>query len=87
MSKHSISWHAVVESERLERPSRRRWTTVLTLGTIATVYYFAIPAMLAWAPARLRLHVTEGTILTVSHCPPGAVIAWTFLCCSAALDC
>jgi hypothetical protein len=59
MSKHSIFWHAVVESERLERPSRRRWTTVLTLGTIATAYYFSIPAMLAWAPGRLRLHVTE----------------------------
>jgi uncharacterized membrane protein (DUF485 family) len=90
MSNDSIPWQAVLESERFQRLARRRRTTVFTLGTIAAVYYFAIPALIAWAPSWFRIHVTDGfnlgTLFAVSQYPLGGLIAWAFLHRTAALD-
>ena len=90
MPNTDIDWHSVLQSERFQRFVRRRRTLVLVLGTLAAAYYFAIPALIAWAPGWFRIRVTDGvnlgTLFAVSQYPFGALIAWTFLRQTAALD-
>jgi uncharacterized membrane protein (DUF485 family) len=79
MSNTDIDWHSVLESERFQRLARCRRNLVLVLGALAAAYYFAIPALIAWAPGWFRIRVTDGvnlgTLFAVSQYPFGALIA------------
>jgi uncharacterized membrane protein (DUF485 family) len=90
MSNTDIDWQSVLQSARFQRLARRRRTLVLVLGALAAAYYFAIPALIAWAPDWFRVRVTDGlnlgTLFAVSQYPFAALIAWIFLRHTAVLD-
>jgi uncharacterized membrane protein (DUF485 family) len=58
MSNADIDWHSVLQNERFQRLARRRRNLVLVLGALAAAYYFAIPALIAWASVVYR-HTTQ----------------------------
>jgi len=70
-------------SEGFKRLARRRRATILTLGALAAIYYFSIPALIAWAPGLFRIRLTSGinlgTLFAVSQYPFGGLIAYFFL--------
>ncbi|WP_028228447.1 DUF485 domain-containing protein [Paraburkholderia ferrariae] len=85
-----VDWEGVLASERFRFLARKRRNTVLGLGLLAAVYYFSIPALIAWAPEffkiRLMPGINIGTIFVVSQYPFGGVIAYVFLRRTAQID-
>jgi hypothetical protein len=47
MSYEGYDWDAVLQSRRFQTIARRRRTTIIVLGLLAGMYYFAIPAVIA----------------------------------------
>jgi uncharacterized membrane protein (DUF485 family) len=90
MNDAEIDWDAIYGSERFQQLARRRRNTIVTLGALAAVYYFSIPALIAWAPdffkIRLAPGINLGTLFAVSQYPFGGVIAYVFLRRIATLD-
>jgi uncharacterized membrane protein (DUF485 family) len=90
MAKSEIDWEAVLASEHFRQLARRRRNTVVVLGVLAALYYFSIPALIAWAPGvfriRLAAGINLGTVFAVSQYPFGGVIAYVFMRRSAAID-
>ena len=83
MAETDVDWDAVLASERFKRLARKRRNTVVSLGVLAAIYYFSIPALIAWAPElfkiRLMPGINLGTIFAVSQYPFGGAIAYAFL--------
>lgn len=90
MATSDIDWAAVLGSERFQALARRRRNTVIVLGLLAALYYFSIPALIAWAPGifriRLAAGINVGTVFAVSQYPFGGVIAYVFMRRTAAID-
>jgi uncharacterized membrane protein (DUF485 family) len=90
MAKTEIDWEAVLASEHFRQLARRRRNTVVVLGVLAALYYFSIPALIAWAPEvfriRLAAGINLGTVFAVSQYPFGGVIAYVFMRRTAAID-
>ncbi|MFM0721490.1 DUF485 domain-containing protein [Paraburkholderia strydomiana] len=90
MNDAEIDWDAIYGSERFQQLARRRRNTIVALGALAAVYYFSIPALIAWAPdffkIRLAPGINLGTLFAVSQYPFGGVIACVFLRRIATLD-
>lgn len=70
--------------------ARHRRQTVLLLGVAAGIYYFSIPALIAFAPSifaiRLLPGINLGVAFAVSQYPFGILLAFIFLKRSATLD-
>jgi uncharacterized membrane protein (DUF485 family) len=90
MADTEVDWGAVLASERFRRLARQRRNTVVGLGLLAAVYYFSIPALIAWAPdffkIRLMSGINLGTVFAVSQYPFGGLIAYVFLRRTARID-
>jgi uncharacterized membrane protein (DUF485 family) len=90
MNDAEIDWDAIYCSERFQQLARKRRNTIVTLGVLAAVYYFSIPALIAWAPdffkVRLAPGINLGTLFAISQYPFGGVIAYAFLRRIATLD-
>lgn len=90
MAETDVDWEAVLASEHFQRLARKRRNTIVGLGVLAAIYYFSIPALIAWAPAffkiRLMPGINLGTIFAVSQYPFGGAIAYVFLRSTAQID-
>jgi uncharacterized membrane protein (DUF485 family) len=90
MNDAGIDWESLFKSERFQQLARKRRRTIITLGLLAAIYYFSIPALMAWAPEflkfRLAAGINVGTVFAVSQYPFGGLIVYAFLRRSAALD-
>jgi uncharacterized membrane protein (DUF485 family) len=90
MRRNEIDWQAVLASDVLQRIKRERRNTVVTLGIAATIYYFAIPALIAWVPGFFRLHIAPGVngglLFVFSQYLFGGAVAWIFIRRTAAVD-
>jgi uncharacterized membrane protein (DUF485 family) len=78
-----VDWQAIYDSERFRQLTRKRRNTIVTLGVLAAVYYFSIPALIAWAPDFFRIRLAPGinlgTLFAISQYPFGGLVAYTFL--------
>ena len=83
-------WNAMLHSPAFRTLTRHRRKTVLVLGVAAAVYYFSIPALIAFAPSifaiRLLPGINLGAVFAVSQYPFGIALAFVFLKRSATLD-
>ncbi|WP_042268886.1 DUF485 domain-containing protein [Paraburkholderia heleia] len=83
-------WEAVLASERFRQAARRRRRTIGMLGVLSALYYFSIPALIAWAPdvfrIRLAAGINLGTLFAVSQYPFGGLIVYVFMRRTAAID-
>ncbi len=90
MSDANHDWHAVLASSRFRLIARRRRTAVIVLGLSAAAYYFAIPAVIAWAPhwfnIRIASGINLGVLFALSQYPVGLLIGLIFVRRMAALD-
>jgi uncharacterized membrane protein (DUF485 family) len=90
MAESDIDWEAVLASERFRQLARRRRNTIVVLGVLAALYYFSIPALIAWAPEvfriRLAAGINLGTAFAVSQYPFGGLIVYVFMRRTAAID-
>ncbi|PLZ02129.1 DUF485 domain-containing protein [Burkholderia sp. WAC0059] len=90
MTDNDIDWEAVLASERFRRLARQRRNTLVVLGLLAAVYYFSIPALIAWAPGLFRMRLAAGlnlgTVFAVSQYPFGGLVAYVFMRRTAAID-
>lgn len=83
-------WDAVLASEHFKQLARRRRKTIIVLGALSALYYFSIPALIAWSPdifrIRLAAGINVGTVFAVSQYPFGGLIAYVFMRRTAAID-
>jgi uncharacterized membrane protein (DUF485 family) len=90
MAEIDVDWDTVLASERFRQLARRRSNTAIGLGLLAAIYYFSIPALIAWAPVFFKIRVMPGinlgTIFAVSQYPFGGAIAYIFLRRTAQID-
>jgi uncharacterized membrane protein (DUF485 family) len=90
MAESDIDWEAVLASGRFRQLARRRRNTIVVLGVLAALYYFSIPALIAWAPEvfriRLAAGINLGTAFAVSQYPFGGLIVYVFMRRTAAID-
>lgn len=90
MQASNEDWNAMLHSPAFQTLTRHRRKTVLLLGVAAAVYYFSIPALIAFAPSifaiRLLPGINLGAVFAVSQYPFGMVLAFVFLKRSATLD-
>ncbi|PYE17292.1 DUF485 domain-containing protein [Paraburkholderia silvatlantica] len=90
MTKSDPDWNAVLASTRFKQVARRRRNTIVVLGVLSALYYFSIPALIAWGPdvfrIRLAAGINLGTVFAVSQYPFGGLIAYVFMRRSAAID-
>jgi uncharacterized membrane protein (DUF485 family) len=90
MAESGTDWDAILASERFKRLARRRRNTIVVLGVLAALYYFSIPALIAWGPDVFRIKLAAGlnvgTVFAVSQYPFGGLIVYVFMRRTAALD-
>jgi len=90
MRRNEIDWQAVLASEVFQRIKRQRRNTVVALGIAAAIYYFAIPALIAWVPGLFRLRIAPGIngglLFAFSQYLFGGAVAWIFIRRTAAVD-
>ena len=90
MPNSEVDWAAIMQSERFRQVARRRRNTIVVLGVLAAVYYFSIPALIAWAPAFFTLRIAPGVnlglVFVVSQYPFGGLLAYVFMRRVAAID-
>src|ERR1700754_4207224 len=90
MAESDTDWEAMLASERFKRLARRRQNTIVVLGLVSALYYFSIPALIAWAPdifrIRLAAGINLGTAFAVSQYPFGGLIVYVFMRRTAAID-
>lgn len=83
MNHEPIDWETIHASPSFRSLMRSRRNTVLALGAVAGIYYFSIPALLAWFPDFFKLPLTPGINLgvafAVSQYPLGIAIALVFM--------
>ncbi len=86
----NVDWQAVLESGALQALMRRRRNTVVGLGVLAALGYFALPALIAWCPAfftvRIGVGLNIGVLFTALQYPFGGLIVWLFLRQTAEID-
>jgi uncharacterized membrane protein (DUF485 family) len=90
MQRNQVDWLAMQASASFRDLVRKRRNTVLLLGAVAAVYYFSIPALIAWFPGfftlRLAPGINLGLVFAVSQYPFGGLIAYIFLRRTASID-
>lgn len=90
MNEEGLDWEAVLASERFRRLVDLRRNTIIVLTVLAAIYYFSIPALMAWAPNVLKIRLTQGinlgTVFVVSQYPFGGLIAYMFMRRTATID-
>ncbi|TDY22023.1 uncharacterized membrane protein (DUF485 family) [Paraburkholderia sp. BL6665CI2N2] len=90
MAETDVDWDAILSSERFRRLAQKRRNTAVVLGVLAAIYYFSIPALIAWAPSFFKIRlipgINLGTIFAVSQYPFGGAIAYAFLRRTAQID-
>jgi uncharacterized membrane protein (DUF485 family) len=90
MAECDTDWEAMLASERFKRLARQRRSTIIVLGVLAALYYFSIPALIAWGPDVFRIKlaagINVGTVFAVSQYPFGGLIVYVFMRRTAALD-
>ncbi|MDQ7979053.1 DUF485 domain-containing protein [Paraburkholderia sp. SARCC-3016] len=90
MAQSDTDWEAILASERFKRLARQRRNTIVVLGVLAAIYYFSIPALIAWGPDVFRIKLAAGlnvgTVFAVSQYPFGGLIVYVFMRRTAALD-
>jgi uncharacterized membrane protein (DUF485 family) len=90
MQSDQVDWLAMQKSEQFRGLVRHRRNTIAALGLVAALYYFSIPALIAWFPAfftlRLAPGINLGLVFAVSQYPFGGLIAYVFLWRTASID-
>lgn len=90
MSEGGLDWEAVLASARFRRLIQLRRNTIIVLTVMAAIYYFSIPALMAWAPDVLKIRLAQGvnlgTVFVVSQYPFGGLIVYMFMRRTAAID-
>jgi uncharacterized membrane protein (DUF485 family) len=90
MPKSEVDWAAIMQSQQFRRVARQRRNTIVVLGVLAAVYYFSIPALIAWAPAFFTLRIAPGVnlglVFVVSQYPFGGLLAYAFMRRTAEID-
>ncbi|KLU26837.1 membrane protein [Caballeronia mineralivorans PML1(12)] len=90
MQSDQVDWLAMQKSEQFRGLVRHRRNTIAALGLVAALYYFSIPALIAWFPAfftlRLAPGINLGLVFAVSQYPFGGLIAYVFLRRTASID-
>ncbi|ACR32819.1 DUF485 domain-containing protein [Burkholderia glumae] len=90
MSYQRHEWCEVLADPRFRLIAQKRRKTIVAIGAIAAFYYFAIPAVIAWAPALFAIRLTGGfnvgVAFAISQYPVGGVLCWVFMRSMARLD-
>jgi uncharacterized membrane protein (DUF485 family) len=90
MQSDQVDWLAMQKSEQFRGLVRHRRNAIAALGLVAALYYFSIPALIAWFPAfftlRLAPGINLGLVFAVSQYPFGGLIAYVFLRRTASID-
>jgi uncharacterized membrane protein (DUF485 family) len=90
MNSDPVDWPVMLSNPQFRALVRTRRNTTLALSVVAALYYFSIPALIAWFPAFFTLRITPGLnlglVFAVSQYPFGGLIAFVFLRRTAAID-
>jgi len=90
MNSDPVDWPAILSKPQFRALVRSRRNTTLTLSVVAALYYFSIPALIAWFPAFFALRITPGLnlglLFAVSQYPFGGLVAFVFLRRIGAID-
>jgi uncharacterized membrane protein (DUF485 family) len=90
MQCNQVDWLAMQKNEQFRALVRHRRNTIAALGFVAAIYYFSIPALIAWLPGfftiRLAPGINLGLVFAVSQYPFGGLIAYVFLRRTASID-
>ncbi|MFK4444137.1 uncharacterized membrane protein (DUF485 family) [Caballeronia udeis] len=90
MQSNHVDWLAMQTNEQFRGLVRHRRNTIAVLGLVAALYYFSIPALIAWFPGfftlRLAPGINLGLVFAVSQYPFGGLIAYVFLRRTASID-
>lgn len=90
MRHQEVDLQAMVTSEVFQRLKKQLRKTTVMLGVAVAIYYFSIPALIAWAPGLLRLRIAAGIsvglLFVVSQYLSGGLVAYIFMRRTAAVD-
>ncbi|WP_304993799.1 DUF485 domain-containing protein [Burkholderia plantarii] len=90
MSHEHNEWRDVLANSQFRTIAIKRRNAIVAVGAFAAAYYFAIPAVIAWAPALFTIRLTGGFNLgvafAISQYPVGGLLCWVFMRSMARLD-